>query len=91
MQQRDRGKVRLDYPVALYLPYARLEKGESTSPDVSVESLLTHSSGLPRESAQPYWTDPDFIFPTKEEVIAGLRLKKCFTHRTGTFNTRISV
>jgi CubicO group peptidase (beta-lactamase class C family) len=39
---------------------------------VTVEGLLTHSSGLPRESAHPYWTGPDFPFPTREEVIEGL-------------------
>ena len=76
MQQRDQGKVRLDDPVDQYLSFAKLEMKDSTSPPVIVESLLTHSSGLPRESAHPYWTDPDFIFPTKEEVIAGLRSQK---------------
>ena len=72
MQQRDQGKVRLDDPVEVYLPYAKLEMIDGNSPPVNVESLLTHSSGLPRESAHPYWTDPDFRFPAKEEVIAGL-------------------
>jgi CubicO group peptidase (beta-lactamase class C family) len=29
---------------------------------------LTHSSGLPRESDFPYWSPPDFPFPTREQV-----------------------
>jgi len=37
-----------------------------------VEGLLTHSSGLPRESDHPYWSGPDFEFPTREEIIAGV-------------------
>jgi CubicO group peptidase (beta-lactamase class C family) len=33
-----------------------------------VRTLLTHSSGLPREAGYPYWTGPDFPFPSKEEI-----------------------
>ncbi|MEJ2540671.1 MAG: serine hydrolase [Gemmatimonadota bacterium] len=43
---------------------------EGASPDdppVTIEHLLTHSSGLPRE-AGPHWTDWDF--PTAEEIRA---------------------
>ena len=67
MQQRDAGKLRLDDPITQYLSYAHVEQASKDSPDVTIESLLTHSSGLPRESNQPYWSDPDFKFPTKEE------------------------
>jgi CubicO group peptidase (beta-lactamase class C family) len=76
MQQRDLGKIRLDDPVDQYLPYAKLERTDADSPPVTIESLLTHSSGLPRESAHPYWTDPEFVFPTKEEIISGLSSQK---------------
>ena len=37
-----------------------------------MEGILTHSSGLPRESAHPYWTGPDHPFPTRDEIIEGL-------------------
>jgi CubicO group peptidase (beta-lactamase class C family) len=30
--------------------------------------LLTHSSGLPREADFPYWTGPEYKFPTKKQV-----------------------
>lgn len=35
-----------------------------------MRGLLTHSSGIPRESEFPYWTGPDFTFPTREEIRA---------------------
>ena len=37
--------------------------------DVTIEGLLTHASGLPRESDYPYWSAPDFRFPTREQII----------------------
>ena len=62
MQQRDAGKLRLDDPVGRHLPWFRITKTSSWSPDITVEGLLTHASGLPRESDQSYWTTP-FVFP----------------------------
>ena len=69
LQQRDAGKLRLDDPVARHLPWFRIEPSESESADVTVEGLLTHASGLPRELDYPYWTGPDFPFPTREQVV----------------------
>jgi CubicO group peptidase (beta-lactamase class C family) len=68
MQQRDAGRLRLDDPVGKYLPWYGLAqtKGEG---DVTIEGLLTHASGLPRESDYPYWSG-DFRFPTRDEVVA---------------------
>ena len=40
---------------------------------LTIKSILTHSSGLPRESNHPYWSWPDFPFPTKEDVINELK------------------
>jgi len=34
--------------------------------------MLTHSSGLPRESVNPYWNGPYFPFPTDKELTDGL-------------------
>jgi CubicO group peptidase (beta-lactamase class C family) len=76
MQQRDAGKLRLNDLITQYLSYAHLDQTSKDSPDVTIESLLTHSSGLPRESNHPYWSDPDFKFPTKEEIIIGLAEQK---------------
>ena len=72
MQQRDEGRLRLDDPVSAHLPWYDLPQAYPDGRDVSVEGILTHSSGLPRESAHPYWTGPDHPFPTRDEIIAGL-------------------
>ena len=72
MQQRDAGKLRLDDAVSDVLPWYDLDESYEGGPPVRVEGILTHSSGLPRESAQPYWTGPDFPFPTRQEIIDGL-------------------
>src|SRR5688572_30108433 len=73
MQLRDEGKLRLDEPIATYLPWFDLQQKYADSPPITLRGILTHSSGLPRESAQPYWTGPDFAFPTRDAVIAGLQ------------------
>ena len=68
MQLRDQGKLRLNDPVSKHLPWFDIknlyaDKGEST-----IQSLLTHSSGLPRESDFPYWSPPDFPFPSSKSI-----------------------
>jgi CubicO group peptidase (beta-lactamase class C family) len=67
LQQRDAGKLRLDDPVGRHLPWFALRKTEGEG-DVTIEGLLTHASGLPRESDHAYWTGPDFPFPTRDEI-----------------------
>jgi CubicO group peptidase (beta-lactamase class C family) len=73
LQLRDEGKLALDQPIATYLPWFELRQSYADSPPITLRGILTHSSGLPRESAQPYWTGPDFAFPTREAMIAGLQ------------------
>jgi CubicO group peptidase (beta-lactamase class C family) len=70
LQQRDAGRLRLDDPVSQHLPWFRIEERYEGGAPVRIEGLLTHSSGLPRESAFPYWSGPDFRFPTREEMQA---------------------
>jgi CubicO group peptidase (beta-lactamase class C family) len=72
MMERDAGRLGLDDPVGRHLPYFRLDETLPDSPPVTIRDLLTHSGGVPRESAQPYWTGPEFAFPTREEIVAGL-------------------
>lgn len=67
MQLRDAGKLRLDDPVARHLPWFRLASSFEGEPEITVRHLLTHTSGLPREAAFPYWTTHDF--PTREEIV----------------------
>ena len=68
LQQRDEGKLHLEDPVGKHLPWFRLKRTEGEG-DVTVEGLLTHASGIPRESDFPYWSSPDFKFPTREEIV----------------------
>ena len=66
MQLRDAGKLNLDDPVAKYLPWFKVKSEFKDAPVITIRHLLTHTSGLPRESAFPYWTDNNF--PTAEQV-----------------------
>ena len=69
MQLRDAGKLRLDDPVAKHLSWFRIKQTGADPAEVTIEGLLTHSAGLPREADFPYWTGPEFTFPTREQVI----------------------
>ena len=64
----DEGKLRLDDRISDLLPAYSLTQKYPESGPVTIRSLLTHSSGLPREAAYPYWTGPDFPFPSKAQV-----------------------
>ncbi len=67
MQLREQGKLHLDDPVAKYLPwFAVTPTGPDDSP-ITIEELLTHDSGLPREAGD-HWTT--FDFPTREQLKA---------------------
>ncbi len=66
LQLRDAGKLRLDDPVSRHLPWFRVKPAGSGDPAISIEHLLTHSSGLPREAAAPYWVT--FEFPSAMEI-----------------------
>ncbi len=69
MQLRDAGKLRLDDPVSKHLPWFTIERSAPDGAEITIEGLLTHASGLPRESDYPYWTGPEFPFPTREQII----------------------
>ena len=66
MQLWEQGKLRLDDSVSMYLPHFKV-KQEFESVPITIRGLLTHSAGLPRETAQPYWTNP-YTFPTEKEI-----------------------
>ncbi len=66
MQLRDRGLLRLDDPVSQHLPWFSVESPFEGEPEITVRHLLTHTSGLPREAAFPYWTTHEF--PTREAL-----------------------
>jgi len=64
---RDQGKLQLDDPVSKYIPWFTYKNRFPDGPAVTIRQLLTHTSGLPREAAFPYWTDNNF--PSREEMI----------------------
>jgi CubicO group peptidase (beta-lactamase class C family) len=66
MQLRDEGKLQLDDPVAHHLPWFQVQNSFEDAPEITIRQLLTHTSGLPREAAFPYWVDRDF--PTIEAI-----------------------
>jgi len=72
MQLRDEGKLDLDEPLRKYLTWFNIKDKYPDAPQITLRGILTHSSGLPRESDYPYWTGPDFVFPTREEIIKKL-------------------
>ena len=72
MQLYDAGKLRLDDQIETILPQYKLKQQFKDSGPITIRSLLTHSSGLPRESDYPYWTGPDFPFPSQEQLNAKL-------------------
>jgi D-alanyl-D-alanine carboxypeptidase len=65
MQLREQGKLRLDDPVAKHLPWFTLKPAGDDDGEITIEQLLTHASGLPREAGD-HWTTNDF--PTVEQV-----------------------
>jgi CubicO group peptidase (beta-lactamase class C family) len=72
MQLRDAGKVRLDDSVARFLPWFAIPDTFPDPAPITLEGLLTHASGVPRESDFPYWSAPDFRFPTHDELVRRL-------------------
>lgn len=74
MQLRDAGKLAIDDPVSKHLPWFSVQPASDSGP-VTIAGVLTHSSGLPRESDYPYWTG-SFEFPTHEQIIERLKSQK---------------
>ena len=71
MQLRDAGQLRLDDRLSDLLPWFDILDTYANSPPVTVQGLLTHSSGLPRESDHSYWITP-FDFPTRDQLVERL-------------------
>ncbi len=76
MQLRDEGLLRLDDPIADHLPWFTLQDTHAGTGDIDIQGVLTHSAGLPRESDHPYWTGPDYPFPTRDEIIERISLQE---------------
>ena len=76
MQLVEEGKISLDDKVEDVLPWFDINNDFDDAPNLTLKSILSHSSGLPRESNHPYWPWPDFPFPSKQAVIDELNNKE---------------
>ena len=72
MQLRDAGRLRLDDPLDDHLSWFEIVRSDPNAPPITIGSILTHSSGLPRESDQPYDGEPDIPWAARESVIEKL-------------------
>ncbi len=81
MHLRDQGKVRLDHPLSRYLPWFKVKHAEPDDPPITIEELLTHSSGLSREAGS-HWSD--FKFPDSTEVRAYVEQSQAIYSETTT-------
>ena len=76
MQLRDEGLLRLDDAIVDHLPWFDIHDRFPETGAVDIQGVLTHSAGLPRESDHPYWTGPDYPFPTRDEIIDRIALQE---------------
>jgi D-alanyl-D-alanine carboxypeptidase len=76
MQLREDGKLRLDDPVEKYLPWFKAAPAGDDDGQITVEQLLSHSSGLQREAGD-HWVS--YQFPTADE------LKRLYATRKSAF------
>ena len=65
MQLREEGKLGLDDPVAKYLPWFKAKPAGEDDGPITIEQLLSHSSGLQREAGD-HWSS--FEFPTRDDL-----------------------
>ena len=69
MRLRDAGALDLDDGIGEHLSwFDSLTDAHPDDEPISIRNVLTHSAGLPRESDSPYWSGPDFDFPTSEQI-----------------------
>ena len=72
MQMRDAGKLSLRDPVAEHLNWFDIKQKHEEAGPARILGLLTHSSGLPRESDFEYWGGDGFPFPSRDQMIEKL-------------------
>jgi D-alanyl-D-alanine carboxypeptidase len=65
MQLREEGKLGLDDPVVKYLPWFKAKAAGDDDGPITIEQLLSHSSGLQREAGD-HWSS--YNFPTTQEL-----------------------
>lgn len=69
LQLRDAGKLCLDDPASKHLDWFDLRY--DGAPQITIRNLLSHSSGLPRDSHNPMWTECEA--PVWNEFVAEIQ------------------
>ena len=69
LQLRDAGRLSLDDPLSAHLDWFALRY--AGAPEITLRNLLTHTSGLPRDSHNPMWTECDA--PDWDEFVTALK------------------
>jgi CubicO group peptidase (beta-lactamase class C family) len=78
MQLVEQAKVGLDDDIAKYIPEFTLKQTDDSSGPVTLRAILMHAAGLPRETINDTWTGPEYPFPTRAEMLAGLAQQQMF-------------
>lgn len=77
---RDEGKLKLDDPVANYIPELKSQALTKDAAPITIRELLTHSTGLPEDNP---WGDRQ-LADTDEELIALFKKQLSFSNVNGT-------
>jgi CubicO group peptidase (beta-lactamase class C family) len=77
MQLWEAGRLSLDDDVGKHLPQLAITRHDQDSGPITLRSLLTHSSGLPREAALDYWSGAA-PFPSREELYRVLATQRTY-------------
>ncbi len=70
LQLRDAGRLRLDDPVTMYLPWFSVRRQAPAGPPITIWHLLTHTSGLPHDAPGVDWDT--FTIPSHQEIIGSV-------------------
>jgi CubicO group peptidase (beta-lactamase class C family) len=78
MQLVEQAKVGLDDDIVKYIPEFTLKQTDDSSGPVTLRAILMHAAGLPRETINDTWTGPEYPFPTRAEMLAGLARQQMY-------------
>ena len=72
MKLVDEGKLTLEHRITDLLPQLSIKDKFNHFKDITVRTLLTHSSGMPRDTKHAYWSGPNHDFPNQQELYQSL-------------------
>ena len=78
MQLWEAGRFSLDDDIGKLLPSAKIERSDPDSGPISIRALLTHSSGLPRETLTASWPPTTYLAPSTAQLLNDLPRQSTF-------------